>query len=88
MCIGTPRFGSHRDKRRWQGLAKRCTATPAFWLYLHFKLKVRVLFAELASGNGAGAVISYFLLDSVTHRGCCGGPERNRSFCGVTKVTA
>lgn len=33
------------------------SATPAFWPYPHFKLKARVLFAELASGNRAGAVI-------------------------------
>ena len=32
------------------------SATPAFWPYLHFKLKARVLFAELASGT-AGPVI-------------------------------
>ncbi len=33
------------------------SATPAFWPYPHFKLKARVLFAELASSNRAGAVI-------------------------------
>lgn len=53
------------------------SATPAFWPYLHFKLKARVLFAELASGNRAGAVIGDSAEQHRLRRTICKGWRNN-----------
>jgi hypothetical protein len=57
------------------------SATPAFWPYLHFKLKARVLFAELASGNRAGAVIGDTAIQHRLRRTICKG-WRNKQWHG------
>ena len=57
------------------------SATPAFWPYLHFKLKARVLFAELASGNRAGAVIDDSAEQHRLRRTICKG-WRNKAWHG------
>lgn len=56
------------------------SATPAFWPYLHFKLKARVLFAELSSGK-AGAVISDAAAQHRLRRTICKG-WRNKQWHG------
>jgi hypothetical protein len=56
------------------------SATPAFWPYLHFKLKARVLFAELSSGK-AGAVIGDTATQHRLRRTICKG-WRNRQWHG------
>lgn len=56
------------------------SATPAFWPYLHFKLKARVLFAELASGR-AGAVIGDTAVQHRLRRTICKG-WRNKQWHG------
>jgi hypothetical protein len=53
------------------------SATPAFWPYMHFKLKARVLFAELASGNRAGAVIGDSAIQHRLRRTICKGWRNN-----------
>jgi len=53
------------------------SATPAFWPYLHFKLKARVLFAELASGNRTGAVIGDSAEQHRLRRTICKGWRNN-----------
>lgn len=57
------------------------TATPAFWPYMHFKLKARVLFAELGSGNRAGAVIGDTAAQHRLRRTICKG-WRNKQWHG------
>jgi hypothetical protein len=57
------------------------SATPAFWPYLHFKLKARVLIAELASGNRAGAVIGNATVQHHLRRTICKG-WRNKQWHG------
>jgi hypothetical protein len=57
------------------------SATPAFWPYLHFKLKARVLFAELTSGNRAGAVIGDRAIQHRLRRTICKG-WRNKQWHG------
>jgi len=57
------------------------SATPAFWPYLHFKLKARVLFAELVSGNRAGAVIGDSAIQHRLRRTICKG-WRNKQWHG------
>lgn len=57
------------------------SATPAFWPYLHFKLKARVLFAELASGNKGGAVIGDVAVQHRLRRTICKG-WRNKQWHG------
>jgi hypothetical protein len=56
------------------------SATPAFWPYLHFKLKARVLFAELASGR-AGPVIGDTAVQHRLRRTICKG-WRNKQWHG------
>jgi hypothetical protein len=56
------------------------SATPAFWPYLHFKLKARVLFAELASGK-AGTVIGDADAQHSLRRRICKG-WRNKQWHG------
>jgi hypothetical protein len=56
------------------------SATPAFWPYLHFKLKARVLFAELSSGK-AGAVIGDTATQHRLRRTICKG-WRNKQWHG------
>jgi hypothetical protein len=56
------------------------SATPAFWPYLHFKLKGRVLFAELSSGK-AGAVIGDTATQHRLRRTICKG-WRNKQWYG------
>ncbi len=56
------------------------SATPAFWPYLHFKLKARVLFAELASGR-AGPVIGDTAVQHHLRRTICKG-WRNKQWHG------
>jgi hypothetical protein len=53
------------------------SATPAFWPYLHFKLKARVLFAELAAGNRAGSVIGDSAIQHRLRRTICKGWRNN-----------
>lgn len=57
------------------------TATPAFWPYMHFKLKARVLFAELVSGNRAGSVIGDSAAQHRLRRTICKG-WRNKQWHG------
>ncbi len=57
------------------------SASPSFWPYLHFKLKARVLFAELASGNKAGAVIGDTAAQHRLRRTICKG-WRNKQWHG------
>jgi len=57
------------------------SATPAFWPYLHFKLKARVLFCELAAGNKAGAVIGDTSAQHRLRRSICKG-WRNKQWHG------
>lgn len=57
------------------------SATPTFWPYLHFKLKARVLFAELASGNKVGAVIGDSAEQHRLRRSICKG-WRNKQWHG------
>jgi hypothetical protein len=57
------------------------SATPAFWPYLHFKLKSRVLFTELVSGNRAGAVIGDSAIQHRLRRTICKG-WRNKQWHG------
>jgi hypothetical protein len=60
--------------RVWQfGLS----ATPSFWPYPHFKLKARVLFAELAFGGRAGAVIGDSGTQHRLRRTICKGWRNN-----------
>ena len=56
------------------------SATPAFWPYVHFKLKSRVLFAELTSGK-AGAVIGDTDAQHRLRRTICKG-WRNKQWHG------
>jgi len=56
------------------------SATPAFWPYVHFKLKSRVLFAELTSGS-AGAVIGDTDAQHRYRRTICKG-WRNKQWHG------
>jgi hypothetical protein len=56
------------------------SATPAFWPYLHFKLKARVLFSELTSGK-AGAVIGDSAIQHRLRRTICKG-WRNKQWHG------
>lgn len=57
------------------------SATPSFWPYLHFKLKARVLFAELGSGNKGGAVIGDAAVQHRLRRTMCKG-WRNKQWHG------
>lgn len=56
------------------------SATPAFWPYLHFKVKARVLFAELASGR-ASAIIGDTAMQHRLRRTICKG-WRNKQWHG------
>jgi hypothetical protein len=56
------------------------SASPAFWPYLHFKLKARVLFVELASGR-AGPVIGDTAVQHRLRRTICKG-WRNKQWHG------
>lgn len=53
------------------------SATPSFWPYPHFKFKARVLFAELVSGNWAGAVIGDSGTQHRLRRTICKGWRNN-----------
>jgi hypothetical protein len=57
------------------------SASPYFWPYPHFKLKARVLFAELAAGNRAGAVIGDAGIQHRLRRTICKG-WRNKAWHG------
>ena len=57
------------------------SATPNFWPFPHFKLKARVLFSELASGNKAGAVIGDTGTQHRLRRTICKG-WRNKAWHG------
>jgi hypothetical protein len=57
------------------------SATPFFWPFPHFKLKARVLFAELAAGNRAGAVINDAAIQHRLRRTICKG-WRNKAWHG------
>jgi len=57
------------------------SATPFFWPFPHFKLKARVLFAELAAGDRAGAVINDAAIQHRLRRTICKG-WRNKAWHG------
>ena len=57
------------------------TATPAFWPYPHFKVKNRVLFAEVADGNKAGSIIDSVDAQFRLRRSVCKG-WRNKQWYG------
>ncbi len=57
------------------------SATPILWPYLHFRLKARVLFAELASGKRAGTVIGDAAAQHRLRRTICKG-WRNKQWHG------
>jgi len=57
------------------------SATPSFWTFPHFKLKARVLFADLAAGNRAGTVINEAGIQHRLRRTICKG-WRNKVWHG------
>jgi hypothetical protein len=57
------------------------SATPFLWPFPHFKLKARVLFADLAAGNRAGAVINDTGIQHRLRRSICKG-WRNKAWHG------
>jgi TIR domain len=57
------------------------SATPFFWPFPHFKLKARVLFADLAASNRAGAVINDTGIQHRLRRSICKG-WRNKAWHG------
>jgi hypothetical protein len=57
------------------------SATPSFWPSPHFKLKARVLFADLGAGNRAGAVINDTGIQHRLRRTICKG-WRNKAWHG------
>jgi len=57
------------------------TATPSFWPYPHFKIKTRVLFAELAGQKSAGAIIDNVGYQFRLRRTVCKG-WRNKQWYG------
>jgi hypothetical protein len=57
------------------------SATPFLWPFPHFKLKARVLFADLAAGNRAGAVINDTAIQHRLRRSICKG-WRNKAWHG------
>jgi hypothetical protein len=57
------------------------SATPFFWPFPHFKLKARVLFADLAAGNRAGTVINDAGIQHRLRRTICKG-WRNKVWHG------
>jgi hypothetical protein len=57
------------------------SATPSFWPFPHFKLKARVLFADLGAGNRAGAVINDTGIQHRLRRTICKG-WRNKAWHG------
>lgn len=57
------------------------TATPAFWPYPHFKIKTRVLFADVANDNKAGDIIDSVDAQFRLRRTVCKG-WRNKQWYG------